>query len=81
MSWKMAIAATSEGMPLIGADACRRDTVARDYVYPSQFAFRVTARDGDGQVHICTRTTAALMGWEVLYAFPCSDGSRSVRRR
>ena len=77
-NFEMRIGASKSGAPLIGAEACR-NAVVSEWVYPSQFRYRVVARDADGGWCICTATAAKLRGLEIFARFPAADGSK--RRR
>jgi hypothetical protein len=80
MNYKMRIGSSENGAPLIGAEACNNYAVVEDYVFPSQFAYRCTARDKTGAMQVCTPTAARQQGWEIVSYFPAADGSLSGRR-
>ena len=79
-TYKIWVSAHMSGAPQVGASYNDRpDTVAWEHIFPSQMEYRVTARNQEGEVEICTATYARNQGWEILYSFPRANGELGRR--
>jgi hypothetical protein len=79
--YTITIGTNSYGTALVGRAECRaQGAIITQQVYGSQLGHRVVARDGGGDLHICTPTHAGQKGWDVQARFPAADGSRRHAR-
>jgi hypothetical protein len=76
MAYRIWIGGNRDGSIAISVASGAKTCDVSEQLYPSQMAHRVLARDGHGEVFLCTPTEAQRSGWTVLRAFPPAQGGR-----